>query len=289
MITLDQLNSLSAHKAFTQLEMCCVSRTWITKMVEGRPFKNEEDLIKKAAFIWYNDCSMTDFKEAFTGHPKIGDLESLKSKFAHTEDWAGDEQEKMSEANSETIEALAKANAAYENRFGYIFIVSASGKSAEDMLAIIRARLLHDKDDEVYVAMNEQHKITLIRLAKFIEGLAENTDLGSHITTHALDTSTGSPASHMLIHLKGLRGNQWKPMSVGITNDDGRIPDVLPPGRLLIPGVYAMTFNTDGYYDRNNQSGFYPEVSIQFRVTDNSHYHVPLLINPYGYTTYRGS
>ncbi|MCL4123188.1 UNVERIFIED_CONTAM: hypothetical protein GTU68_025887 [Idotea baltica] len=93
----------------------------------------------------------------------------------------------------------------------------------------------------------------------------------------------------MLITLKGLRTNQWKPMSVGITNNDGRISDVLPPGRLLIPGIYQMTFNTNNYFKKNNQKGFYPEVSIQFEVTDNSHYHIPLLINPYGYTTYRGS
>ncbi len=248
-----------------------------------------DELVKRAASVWYNECTSDDFKDAFTGHPKIGDVSSLIEKFAHTTDWAENEQEKVNDANYETIEALAKANTAYEEKFRYIFIVSASGKSAEEMLAIINTRLEHNPEDEIYVAMNEQHKITVIRLVKVIENLSEKADLSSHITTHALDTSIGVPAKYMQITLKGLRNNQWKPMSVGITNADGRISDVLPAGRLLIPGIYTMSFNTGNYYKVNNQNGFYPEVSIQFEVLDNSHYHIPLLINPFGYSTYRGS
>ncbi|MCF6296190.1 MAG: 2-oxo-4-hydroxy-4-carboxy-5-ureidoimidazoline decarboxylase [Flavobacteriaceae bacterium] len=289
MITLNILNSLSEKEAYTHFEKCCVSKTWILKMVESRPFSSEEDVLKKAASIWYNDCSLDDFKQAFTGHPKIGDVDSLREKFANTKEWANNEQAKVAEANALTIEALAKANKTYKDKFGYIFIVSASGKSAEEMLAIINERLHHDKEDEIYVAMNEQHKITVIRLDKLIEGLLVTAEITSQITTHALDTSSGTPANNMLITLKGLRGKQWKPMSVGITNTDGRISDVLPPGRLLIPGNYMMTFNTANYYESHNQKGFYPEVSIQFEVSDNSHYHIPLLINPFGYTTYRGS
>ena len=285
-MTFNEINKLQKQDAFAQLEQCCVSKTWADSMVESRPFNSEKALIKKAASIWYNDCTIDDFKEAFTGHPKIGNVESLKQKFAHTAAWADDEQSKMSEADLETIEALAEANKLYEDRFGYIFIVSASGKSANEMLAIINVRMQHSKEDEIYVAMNEQHKITVIRLAKLIEGLGDNVDLSSHITTHALDTSIGVPASNMVITLKD---NHGKPISVGITNNNGRISDVLPPGYFLSPSIYSMTFNTADYYKNNNQKGFYPEVSIQFEVTDDSHYHIPLLINPFGYSTYRGS
>lgn len=284
-----KFNNLSEKEAHNHLEKCCVSKTWISKMVELRPFSSEEDVLKKAASIWYNDCTIDDFKEAFTGHPKIGDIDSLKEKFTHTKDWANNEQSKMADADTQTIEALAEANTQYEDKFGYIFIVSASGKSASEMLAIINARLKHKKEDEIFVAMNEQHKITVIRLNKLIKGLTETAGLQSHITTHALDTSVGTPANGMIITLKGLRDNLWKPMNVGITNTDGRISDVLPLGRILIPGVYVMSFNTHAYYESKTQKGFYPEVSIQFEVTDNGHYHIPLLINPFGYTTYRGS
>ncbi len=289
MIILDQLNTLSAEDAFSKLEQCCVSNTWINKMIASRPFSSENELIIKAASIWYNECSVDDFKEAFTGHPKIGNIESLKEKFAHTSGWAGNEQSKVEDAELETIEALAKANELYEGKFGYIFIVSASEKTADEILAIVNSRLNHNVEDEIYVAMNEQHKITVIRLAKLIKNLSVNTNLSSHLTTHALDTSIGIPAKHMLITLKGLRNNQWKPISVGITNSDGRVSDVLPAGRLLIPGIYAMTFNTGRYYKNNNQKGFYPEATIQFEVSDSNHYHIPLLINPFGYSTYKGS
>lgn len=289
MITLENLNALSTADAFIKFEQCCVSKTWVNAMVENRPFASENNLIKKAASIWFNDCSDNDFKEAFTGHPKIGDVESLKAKFANTKEWASGEQSKMSEANETTIKVLAEANTDYETKFGYIFIVSASGKFADEMLAIINKRLEHNIEDELFVAMNEQHKITVIRLNKLIAGLNEKADLSSHITTHALDTSIGTPASNMMISLNGLSDNEWKPISVGITNSDGRIGDVLPAGRKLSAGNYMMVFDTKAYYERYNQKGFYPEVRIQFEVTDKSHYHIPLLINPFGYSTYRGS
>jgi len=157
------------------------------------------------------------------------------------------------------------------------------------MLTIINARLKHTKETEIYVAMNEQHKITVIRLAKLISSLTEKTDIRSHLTTHALDTSIGKPANKMLITLQSFKDEEWKPMSVGITNNDGRIMDVIAPGQYLSPGVYKMVFKTGDYYKNNNQKGFYPEVDIQFEVTDESHYHVPLLINPFGFSTYRGS
>jgi len=289
MITLNELNKLTEQVAFEKLEQCCASKTWINKVIENRPFSSEKELIQKTGAIWFNECGTTDYLEAFTGHPKIGDINSLKEKFAHTAKWAQNEQAKVEEANTATIEALAKANEDYLTKFGYIFIVSASGKSAEEMLAIINARLKHTTEDEIYVAMNEQHKITIIRLVKLIENLSNNPFLKSHITTHALDTSIGIPAKQMVITLKGLHNNKWEPISVGVTNNDGRISDILPAGRFLNTGIYTMIFKTDDYYKNNNQNGFYPEVSIQFKVTDKSHYHIPLLINPFGYSTYRGS
>lgn len=285
-MTFKEFNNKSQEESLIALEKCCVSKTWVSKMVESIPFASEDELIQKAAKIWFEDCSIDDYKEAFTGHPKIGDIHSLKEKFSNTKDWANNEQSKMSEANQATIEALAKANTDYEAKFGYIFIVSASGKSAEELLAIIQTRLQHQPEDEINVAMNEQHKITVIRLVKLIEALSEKADLRSHLTTHALDTSIGIPANQMMITLKNSKG---KPMSVGITNSDGRISDVLPAGRYLKPDNYTMTFNTKNYYESHGQKGFYPEVSIQFIVTDKSHYHIPLLINPFGYSTYRGS
>lgn len=289
MITLESLNKISAVDAYGNFEQCCVSKTWVDKMVDSRPFIDAKELVSKAANIWFEQCSGNDYKEAFTGHPKIGDIASLKEKFAHSKKWASGEQAGMTESSNAIILELAKTNEQYEEKFGYIFIVNASGKTAEEMLAIIKNRLLHAVEDEIDVAMNEQHKITVTRLNKLVLGLSELVNMSSQITTHALDTSIGKPAKNMMITLNCFRNNKWKPISVGITNADGRISDVLPPGRKLNLDTYQMVFNTNDYYINNGQSGFYPEVSIQFKVTDTSHYHIPLLINPFGYSTYRGS
>jgi len=289
MMTLETLNTLSNEEAYQHLEKCCVSSTWINQFIAERPFASSDDLIQKAAMVWYQNCSAEDYMEAFTGHPKIGDVESLKEKFSATKEWAGNEQSKVTEASSETINALALANTEYETKFGYIFIVSASGKSADEMLKIITARLHHSEDDEIRVSMNEQHKITVIRLLKLIEGLSESKYLKSHITTHALDTSVGKPASGMIISLNQYSDHGILPISVGVSNADGRIGDLLAPGCGLNPGHYSMVFHTEAYYSDNEQKGLYPEVNIQFTVSDESHYHIPLLINPFGYSTYRGS
>jgi 5-hydroxyisourate hydrolase/2-oxo-4-hydroxy-4-carboxy-5-ureidoimidazoline decarboxylase len=285
---LKDFNRLTKSGAFQVLEKCCVSKSWINHMIENMPFESADSLLDKAANNWYNQCQESDWKEAFEGHPKIGDIESLKQKFSNTQTWANKEQASVAEASQSTLEDLAKANDEYVAKFGYIFIVSATGKSADEMLRIIKARLLNHPKDEIRIAMGEQHKITVIRLLKIIEGF-EGADLRSYVTTHVLDTTTGIPAKNVQITLKELVEDTWQTISMGITNLDGRISNLLPPAKNLKAGKYLMVFNTEDYYQSQGQTGFYPEVGIQFLVSNHEHYHVPLLLNPYGYTTYRGS
>jgi hydroxyisourate hydrolase len=108
----------------------------------------------------------------------------------------------------------------------------------------------------------------------------------SHVTTHVLDTSQGKTGQNICIKLKSANG---KIIAQGRTNADGRIPDLLPPGRYLPLGQYSMWFDTEDYARQQLSACFYPEVDIRFHVFDQSHYHIPLLINPFGYSTYRGS
>ena len=107
----------------------------------------------------------------------------------------------------------------------------------------------------------------------------------STISTHVLDTSTGRPAAGVTITLERVSGDQYDKIGGGVTNNDGRVTDLLSSGTLTA-GTYRMSFlNLESYND-----GFYPEVRVMFKVTEaNSHYHVPLLLSPYGYSTYRGS
>lgn len=135
------------------------------------PFFPADDLVElleDAEEQWYL-CSHDDWKGAFAQHPRIGDLESLKKKFASTAQWAAGEQSGVQDADTETLKALADANRQYEERFGYIFIVCATGKSAGEMLAMLNSRLKNDPAVEIEVAADEQNKITRLRLEKLLE------------------------------------------------------------------------------------------------------------------------
>lgn len=110
----------------------------------------------------------------------------------------------------------------------------------------------------------------------------------SPITTHVLDTARGKPATGVPVRLELHDGGQWAEIGKGATNQDGRCPDLLAAGSKARQGTYRITFDLQGYYV--GQKTFYPFASIVFEVDDsNGHYHVPLLISGYGYSTYRGS
>jgi 5-hydroxyisourate hydrolase len=110
------------------------------------------------------------------------------------------------------------------------------------------------------------------------------------ISTHALNTSSGKPAKGLNLHLERNTGNNtWERIANGTTNDDGRAPGLIPAERILSMGVYRMVFDTGGYFTATGVQGFYPIVEVVFEIREESHYHIPLLLSPYGYSTYRGS
>ena len=111
----------------------------------------------------------------------------------------------------------------------------------------------------------------------------------SQITTHILDTTKGKPAAGVTIALMRQVGDNWQEIARGVTNSDGRIADLLPKEKQLESGVYKMKFFTQEYFAQDSTANFYPSVEIVFNVADTAHYHVPLLLNPFGYATYRGS
>ena len=112
----------------------------------------------------------------------------------------------------------------------------------------------------------------------------------SQITTHVLDTSKGQPAAGISIELFVKEADNWTLLASGITNQDGRIARLLDADRKLDAGIYRMNFNTGDYFKGNKQQGFYPYVDIVFELAgDGAHYHIPLLLSAFGYSTYRGS
>lgn len=110
------------------------------------------------------------------------------------------------------------------------------------------------------------------------------------ITTHVLDTSVGRPASGVAVELELLSANGWEPVGAGLTDEDGRLGALLPGGGEPMAGTYRIRFDSGAYYAARSVDTFFPVVVVEFEVTDpHGHHHVPLLLSPYGYSTYRGS
>ena len=167
MIRLDWLNSLSEEAASIELLKCCGSQKWARRMGSSRPIGSFEELIRKADTIWLH-LDRDDWLEAFRSHPKIGEHKAAAKVSTQSEGWSGQEQAGIHGAATQTLDELAKLNCEYEEKFGFIFIVCATGKASEEMLAILKTRIGNDLETELPIAAREQAKITKIRLGKLL-------------------------------------------------------------------------------------------------------------------------
>ena len=161
------LNTLPTEEAAKELLQCCGSRQWARKMANRRPYQSLETLIKTANDVWWS-LQPDDWLEAFRSHPKIGEKKAAESVSAQSREWSGQEQAGVSNAAQETVDSLATLNRAYEQKFGFIFIICATGKSSEEMLSALRERLNNEPAAELPIAATEQSKITELRLKKLI-------------------------------------------------------------------------------------------------------------------------
>jgi OHCU decarboxylase len=162
------LNSLSHINAEAEFLKCCGCRNWASAMTAARPFANVDELLTGADNIW-RSLSSEDWLEAFRAHPKIGEKKSAAAQSEDARKWSAQEQSGINYAAATTMAGLAAGNRKYEQRFGFIFIVCATGKSSEEMLAILQARLQNDAETEIAAAAEEQRKITRIRLEKLLQ------------------------------------------------------------------------------------------------------------------------
>jgi len=164
-LTLAELNTLPAPQAETLLADCCGSMRWAAGVAARRPYETVDALYKTADSVWWK-LERADWLEAFSHHPQIGEAPAVGSPSARQ--WAAGEQSGARSATDDVKERLARANRAYLEKFGYIYIVCASGKSAEAMLAILNQRLQNDPPSEISIAAEQQRLITRIRLEKLI-------------------------------------------------------------------------------------------------------------------------
>jgi OHCU decarboxylase len=171
-MTLGELNVLPGYRAEAELLKCCSSKAWAQWMVRRRPFASRDRFLDAAGEIWLR-LDPEDWMQAFRAHPKIGHRQSTahkstEHKSTQSQAWSAEEQSGMDGAGADVTRDLEEANQEYLAKFGYIFIVCASGKSAEEMLANLRSRLMNSPEQEIRVAAEEQNKITRLRLEKLL-------------------------------------------------------------------------------------------------------------------------
>ena len=159
------VNTCPGAEAHAVFRRCCGSTRWADAMTALRPFDSDAALFDAARRVWWS-LSRIDWLEAFAAHPKIGDLNALRARFATTAAWSAGEQAGVTDAGEEVLRQLALGNCRYEERFGFIFIICATGKTAGEMLEHLEQRLSNEPDAEIALAAAEQAKITRLRLEK---------------------------------------------------------------------------------------------------------------------------
>jgi OHCU decarboxylase len=164
---LQQLNALAPEQAKAEFLKCCGSQAWAKTMSEARPFIDVGALFYKADSSWWS-LGEEDWLEAFRAHPKIGEQKAAVAQSEQARSWSAREQSGVQNAAAETKASLAAGNQEYEERFGFIFIVCATGKSSEEMLRTLNQRLQNDRGTELRAAAEEQRKITRLRLEKLL-------------------------------------------------------------------------------------------------------------------------
>jgi OHCU decarboxylase len=178
---LADLNALDDDAAVRELLRCCGSSRWARTMAASRPFSSMAAIERAADEVWLA-LEEPDILEAFAAHPKIGAGEAGRAGGAGRAGragraggdgaprWSAQEQSGVRDAAGDVRERLAAGNRAYEARFGYIFIICATGKSADEMVASLEQRLRHTRDEELRIAADEQRMITRLRLTKLLDG-----------------------------------------------------------------------------------------------------------------------
>lgn len=167
MSALDRLNALPPADAERELLACCGSREWARRVAAARPFPGEAALLDRADAVWA-ELGEADWREAFRAHPRIGEREAEAGQTGRERAWSAGEQAGMRTAEDATRRALADGNREYEARFGFIYILCATGRSADEMLALLRERLANDPAAEIRAAAEEQRRITRLRLEKLL-------------------------------------------------------------------------------------------------------------------------
>lgn len=263
---LGDLDDATAPDAAAVIRRWADVPAWVDALVAARPFGTVPALLDRArteSASW----GAPELDHALAQHPRIGERTADPS--------SAREQSSMRTADDDVARRIADGNAAYEQRFGRVFLVRAAGRTPEELLAELDRRLAGDPAAETQEAAAALADIALHRIRA--------TFAVPHLTTHVLDATTGTPAVGVGLTLSTVDGAV---VATGTTDADGRAalgPDV------LARTDHVLRFDTGAYFATTGTPTFYPFVTVAFGVTGTEHLHVPLLLSPFSYSTYRGS
>jgi OHCU decarboxylase len=170
-ISVEELNVLPEQRASELLGACCGASRWVAAMVSRRPFFSRDAVLRAADDEW-NALGESDWLEAFSHHPRIGEATAAAGGSATARGWSSSEQSAVASAGDDARIGLAALNRDYERRFGFIYIVCATGKSAGELVEVATRRMHNDRETELRVAAEEQRKITRLRLEKLLDPVA---------------------------------------------------------------------------------------------------------------------
>ena len=293
---LARFNALAAGEAVDALREVCAGEAWGRAVLDRRPYATVEALLRTsdAATAGLTEDGLA---EALAGHPPIGRPTPGDPVSSH-------EQRGMADASDELRAEMLALNLAYQERFGHVFLICATGATAEQMRDAVKSRLGNSPEQEREHVRIELGRINRLRLIRLLEELAGATVVSTaataSVSTHVLDTSLGRPAAAVPVLLAARSGGDgggdgdgtgYAVLGGSVTGADGRCTDLpaLPEGTTHV----RLVFDTESYVVHRKQAGdsgaFFPEVAVTFAVAPGEHYHVPLLLNPFGYSVYRGS
>ncbi|QDP82990.1 2-oxo-4-hydroxy-4-carboxy-5-ureidoimidazoline decarboxylase [Nocardia otitidiscaviarum] len=272
-IGLEEFAALDETAATELLLTVCASPRWAARVAEGRPFATLDELLRAA------DAALAELPEdeidrALAGHPRIGDRPDNAA--------SAREQAGMAGADDRVRAAIVAGNRAYEDRFGHVYLVRASGRTPEELLNILTERLANDPPTERRIVREQLAEINRLRLRHLVDTGRRNAAAAT-LSTHVLDAVRGRPATGVRVTLFDAAGAE---SAADTTDADGRITGL---GGTLGAGTYRLRFETGEYFAAQAVDSFYPEVTITFTIAEERHYHVPILLSPFAYSTYRGS
>ena len=282
--TLSDLNGLPASSFVAALGEVFELAPWVAEAAAaGRPYPTVSAL---------HDAMMRTVRQAsperqlafIGGHPELGS----RVKRADLTDHSQSEQGGLGldRLSVEEFERFNRLNTAYREKFGFPFIVCVRRHTRDSILRQFERRLAHDREAEREAALHEIGLITRLRLVGLVDGPGVPTTTG-RLSTHVLDTVKGRPAPGVRIALHEIGGSARGLLKEAVTNADGRTDAPLIAGEPLRIGTYELTFHMGEYF---RGRGFLYTVPIRFSIAEpEGHYHVPLLVTPWSYTTYRGS